>query len=213
MVRWGRPMDSKSQNGSAANHSELAAILVVGGQRERAARALNSLIEQSAINRMEILLFDLGPEHCDPLPNSDHARVKLTRSGPTELLSKARLRGIRSTKSPIICFMEEHCEMQPGWAEAVIADHQEPWAAVGTDFINANPDAGTSNKAFRMNYGHYGRPPGPRGPTRLVAGQNASFKRDVLLRYESDLELMLNAELLLQWKMQEDGYRMFYNPS
>jgi hypothetical protein len=103
--------------------------------------------------------------------------------------------------------------MQPGWAETVISAHREPWAAVGTDFINANPDAGDSDKAFRMTYGAYVRPVTPRGPVSLIAGQNSAFKRDVLLRYEPQLELMLSADLVLQRKMQQDGYQMFYEPA
>ena len=173
-------------------------ILVVGSQRPRAARALRSLLDQSAIDRMEIFLFDSGPEGCAPLADSSHPRVVFNRLGPAALLAAARVRGIRAAKAPVVCFMEEHCEMQPGWAEAVISAHRQPWAAVGTDFINANPDAGNSNRAFRMNYGVYVRPVTPRGPVSLIAGQNSAFKRDVLLRYEPQLELMLSADLVLQ---------------
>ena len=190
----------------------LTVVLAVGGQRERAANALRSLLDQSVIDQMEILLFDLGPETCSPLPGSDHPRVKMSRSGPNDLLSKARVRGVHAAQSPVVCFIEEHCEMQPGGAETIIAAHRESWAAVGTGFINANPGAGSSDKAFRLNYGDYVRPYGDRGPVELVAGQNSSFKRDVLLRYEPHLEMMLNADLVMQWKMKQDGYRFLYEP-
>ena len=40
-----------------SNAPELSVILVVDGQRERAAAALRSLLEQSPVDRMEILLF------------------------------------------------------------------------------------------------------------------------------------------------------------
>jgi len=204
---------SQPTHSSNGNSPALSVIIAVGGQRARAGRALQSLLDQSIIDRMEILLFDLGPKECSPLPGSDHPRVKLTRWDPTGLLSTARAQGIRAAKSPVVAFMEEHCEMQAGWAEAVVSDHKEPWAGVGTDFINANPDAGKSNKAFQMNYGSYIRPVGGRGPTRLIAGQNSSFKRNVLLRYEPNLVLLLKAEMILQWKILEDGYQMFYDPS
>jgi GT2 family glycosyltransferase len=190
----------------------LAIILVVAGQRERAARALHSVLGQSAIDQIEVLLFDCAPDHCAPLPGSDHGRVKMERLSPNELLSTSRARGVRGAQAPVVCFMEEHCEMQSGWADAVIRAHCESWAGVGTNFVNANPDAGLSNKAFRMNYGVYVLPMACRGPVPLVAGQNSAFKREVLLRYEPFLELMLNADLVLQWKMQQDGYRMFYEP-
>jgi hypothetical protein len=205
-------IELKDQKPGAGTSPTLSVVLVVGGQRERAARALHSIVEQSVIDRMEILLFDLGPEGSPALPGSDHPRVTMNRSDPTDLLSAARVRAVHAAKAPVVCFMEEHCEMQPGWAEAVISAHQGPWAAVGTDFVNGNPDAGDSNKAFRMNYGVYVQPVTQRGPVSLVAGQNSAFKRDVLLRYEPELQLMLNADLVLQRRMQQDGYQMFYEP-
>ncbi len=70
----------------------LSVILVIGGQRERERRALQSLLGQSAIDRMEILLYDLGPVDCPPIPGSDHPRVRLTRWTPEDLLGNSARR-------------------------------------------------------------------------------------------------------------------------
>ena len=191
----------------------LSVILVIGGQREREHLALQSLLEQSAIDRMEILLYDLGPPDCPPLPGSDHPCVRLTRRTPQDLLGRARADGVRAAKAPVVCFMEEHCEMQPGSAEAFIRVHEGPWAAVGGDFVNGNPNSMRSNQAFRMNYGIYLPPHRGRGPTYLVPGQNSSFKRDILLRYNEQLEMLLSADVVLQWKMRRDGHELFYEPA
>jgi glycosyl transferase family 2 len=208
-----RMSTSRIQGQSEVNRAaELSVVIAIGGQRERAARALASVLGQSCLDRLEILLYDLGPEGCPALPGSDHPKVKMARSGPDDLLSRARRRGIHSASAPMVCFMEEHCEMQPGCAEKIIAAQSDGWAAIGPDFTNGNPSAGKSDKVFRMNYGEYVRPPAPRGPTASVAGQNSAFRREVLLKYEPHLEFMLNAELVLQWKMQADGHRMFYEP-
>jgi hypothetical protein len=161
---------------------------------------------------MEILLYDLAPEECPALPNSDHPRVRMTRSGGEYLLAGARAHGIRTAKASIIAFIEEHCLAQAGWAEAIIQADWERWAAVGCDFFAANPDSGSSEKAFRMTYGIYVRPSTARGPTSFVSGQNSAFKRDVLLRYDDHLELMMNADLVLQKKMTGDGYQLFHEP-
>src|ERR1700736_1692856 len=201
------------QNQIEGNVPALSVILVVGGQRKRAAQALRSLLKQSAIDQMEVLLYDLGDQGFPPLPGSDHPRVRASRWGPNDLLAAARFHGIHEARAPVVSFTEEHCEMQPGWAETILLAHREPWAAVGSDLINGNPDAGCSDKAFRISYGVYVRPPSRRGPATVVPGQNSAFKRDVLLRYNSQLELMLSADLVLQWKMQQDGYQMYYEPS
>lgn len=196
-----------------ADAPELSVILVVGGERERAAAALRSLLEQSAIDRMEILLFDLGPEDCRALPGSEHPRVRITRYGPESLLGDARANGVRTAKAPVVALMEEHCVAQPGWAEAMILAHQGPWAAVGGQFTCANPNSGSSDKTFRMTYGAYIHQEEHRGPATFVAGQNSAFKRDVLLHYDNQLEAMMMADLVLQWKMMEDGHRLFYEPA
>src|SRR3954453_10785462 len=205
---------SQNSNGQTVPATpELSVVLVVGGQRERAARALHSLIGQSFIDRMEVLLYDLGPEDCPPLPGSDHPRVRLTRLGPKSLLGHARRQGVHAAKAQVVSFMEEHCEMHPGWAETIVSAHREPWAAIGSALVCGNPNAGVSDQAFRMNYGIYSRPIGPRGPASSVPGQNSSYKRDLLLKYEPDLEEMLHADLLLQWKMKQDGHHLLYEPA
>ena len=196
-----------------SNAPELSVILVVDGQRERAAAALRSLLEQSPVDRMEILLFDLGPEGCRPLPNSDHPSVRMTRAGREYLLAGARARGVRVARAPIVAFIEEHCLAQPGWAEAIIQANWERWAGVGCDFVSANPDSGSSDKAFRMTYGIYVRPAPARGPTNFISGQNSAFKRDVLLRYDDQLDLMMDADLVLQKKMTDEGHQLFHEPA
>jgi hypothetical protein len=205
------PESHNAQSDSAT--PELSVILVFGRERQRAARALGSILSQSLIDRMEILLFDLGPENVPPVEGSDHPRVKMTRTGPDDLISAARVRGVRAASAPVVSFMEEHCEMQPGWAQTIVETHREPWAAVGSDLINGNPGAGCSDLVFRVNYGIYVRPNAQRGPIHCVAGENSAFKREILLRYEKDLEQMFYADLVLQWKIAEDGYAIFYEPA
>jgi GT2 family glycosyltransferase len=192
---------------------DLTVVLVIGDQRERERRALQSLLQQSAIDRMEILLYDLGPADCPPLPGSEHRRVCLTRRTPQDLLATARADGIRAAKAPVICFMEEHCEMQPGAAEAFLRAHEGPWAAVGGGFINGNPDSAMSNRAFRMTYGIYTLLPRERGEVAFVPGQNATFKKDVLLRFDHELETLLSADLVLQWQLRREGFAFFHEPT
>jgi GT2 family glycosyltransferase len=109
--------------------------------------------------------------------------------------------------------MEEHCLAQPGWAEAMILAHQGPWAAVGCQFIVANPKSGSSDKTFRMTYGVYIQTEQHRGQVDFVAGQNSSFKRDILLNYDNQLDSMMMADLVLQWRMIEAGHKLFFEPT
>ena len=194
------------------NDPELSVILVIGGQRNRSARALQSVLDQSIIDRIEILLFDLGPENLSPLPGSDHPQVRLFRWNPKSLLHHARVEGVRIARAPTVLFLEEHCEIGPEAAGLLIEAHRGPWAAVGGRLVNGNPDIGTSNQAFHMNYGRYVCAPQTRGPVRRVSGQNSTFKRDVLLRYNDEIEVMMVSDLILQLMLEKDGYQFFHEP-
>jgi hypothetical protein len=206
-------MSATKDRQEEANGPELSVVIVVGGQRQRAAAALRSLLDQRAIDRMEILLFDLESDECPPLAGSENHRVRTNRCGPKFLLGRARAEGVRTANAPVVAFLEEHCLAQPGWAEAMILAHRGPWAAVGCEFMCANPNSGSSDKTFRMTYGAYVHAEQQRGPVTFVAGQNSAFKRDVLLQYDEQLEMMMIADLVLQWKMMEDGYRFFHEPA
>jgi glycosyltransferase involved in cell wall biosynthesis len=207
-------MSEMEDRQAKADTPELSVILVVGGQRERAAAALRSLLEQSAIDRMEVLLFDLGPEGSEILRGSDHPRVRMTRRcGQKFGLAAARADGIRAARAPVIALIEEHVLALAGWAEAMIEAHRGPWAAVGCRFVCANPRSGSSDKAFRLTYGDYIQPKRARGPASFVAGQNSTFKRDLVLRYDKHLERLMNADLVLQWMLLRDGFEFLHEPS
>jgi len=128
-------------------------------------------------------------------------------------LATARVQGIHAARAPVVAFMEEHCQVQPGWAEAIVRAHTGPWGGVACDFVIANPNAGNSDRAFRMTYGVYARPRHGRGRVKRIPGQNSAFKRDVLLRYQDQLEWLMSADLVLQLKMAEDGSELFYEPA
>ena len=192
---------------------ELSVIMIVGEQRARAARALASLLAQSAIDRMEILLMDLGPATLPPLAGSGHPRVRLTRPRENILFAAARAAAARMARAPAIAFIEEHCEARPGWAEALIVAHRDQWGGVASAFENGNPGRGRSNSAFRMTYGSYLPSRGVAGPTTWMAGHNSSYKRDILLGYGDDLDELLKADLALHNRMLRDGHQFFFEPA
>jgi hypothetical protein len=87
------------------------------------------------------------------------------------------------------------------------------WRNTRLPFIAANPNSGSTDKTFRLTYGDYIQAKRPRGPVKFVAGQNSTFKRDLLLRYDEQLELLMNADLVMQWMLLRDGYEFLHEPS
>ena len=204
------------QNGSDPKHPwrpDLSVIIVIAEQRQRGERALRSLLEQNVIERMEIIIMDLSSKETPPLDGSDHPRVSLVRITNGITFGDARAQAVRIACAPVIAFMEEHCVTHPGWAEAVLGAHQEPWAGVGCAFDLGNPDSGSSNFAFRATYGAYLPPRSGRGPTNWIAGHNSSYKKQILLDYGEELDCMLNADLVLNARLLRDGHAFFFEPA
>lgn len=191
---------------------ELTIILVVGERRDRAGRALASLLAQSAVDRMEVLLYDLGPGEPPPVPGSDHPAVRTVRMPPDALFSRVKAEGVKIAAAPVVVFVEEHTRVYEGWAEALIEAHRGPWAAVGAEVHNGNPGVRFSRVLEIINY-HPWLPPAPRAEFGMLPGHNSSFKRDLLLAYGDDLEELLRAEIVLHQRLHRDGHRLLVEPA
>jgi hypothetical protein len=159
---------------------QLTAVLVVGPQRRRGQRSLDALCRQSAVDRMEILLYDLGTAEHRPLAAAEGASVETVRMSSETALAAARADGARRARAPVVAYIEDHCYAHVGWAEALIEAHRGPWAAVSYAFTNPNPETWLSRAAFMADYGPW-HDPLASGPSRALNGVNVSYKRDVLL--------------------------------
>ena len=186
---------------------EFSVGLVVGNRRERAIRCLDSLVSQSVVDRMEILVIDIARERHDPLPGTNHPRVRALRlAGAT--YAQARLRTVHEAAGRIVGFLEEHTWALPGWAEATLEAHGEPWAGVGAEVHIGNPSVPGSLAVGVMNH-HLWLAPAARGTRPHLPGHNSAYKRDVLLRYGDRLAPLLRAELALCAALRRDGHELF----
>ncbi len=182
---------------SARIPPRLAAAIVVGTRRDRAARALGALYKQTAIDAMEIVIIDIGDAAAAPLTAPPEVRLVYLRPGQGVTWAEARAEGVRHARAPIVAFVEEHCIPAMDWAEILIAVHEGPWAAVGYAFTNANPRTYVGRACWFADYGLWAHP-AARGTTRFLPGNNVSYKRDLLLALGTRLELALGADFNVQ---------------
>jgi GT2 family glycosyltransferase len=191
---------------------ELTILLVVGERRERAVGALASVLAQDCIDRLEILLFDLAPGEPPAIPGSGHPAVRILKLPPDTLFSAAKAMGMRAASAPVVVFLEEHCRVHPGWARALVEAHRGPWAGVGAEVHNGNPEVPLSRMIEFLNY-HACMPPAARTELAMLPGHNSSFKRDVLLAYGAELDELLRAEIVLHTRLRKDGHRLLLEPA
>jgi hypothetical protein len=120
----------------------LAVIVVIGNRRHHARRMLADLHAQSARDALEAVLVDTAAG-AGPIAGPDGLRVTVVpHEGDGEgSYARSRIAGLAHTRAPVVAFLEDHCFPAPGWADAVIAAHREPWAAVSYRITNANPES------------------------------------------------------------------------
>jgi GT2 family glycosyltransferase len=191
----------------------LSVVITTGQLRHLSTLALRSLIEQDMIDQMEIIIIDCVPPETPALPNSDHARVRVIRKPADFDFEQGMVLGIQESRAPIVALLEEHCITLPGWAKAMVEAHKEPWGAVCGEVLNGNPGLGLSNAEFFATRNIRWQSPAEKSQLNMIDGHNSSYKRDILLGYGERLEMMLRAEAVLLFKMQEDGYKLLLEPA
>jgi GT2 family glycosyltransferase len=198
---------------STAATPELSVILVTPDRFETIRRTVSWLGAQAVRDRVELVIVAPSREALkldeDELEGFHGLRV--VETGTVRSVAAGNAAGVREASAPVVVFAEDHSYPQPGWAEALIAAHREPWAAVGPVVANANPRSAVSWADFLPGYGPW-LDPTPGGVVDYLPGHNSSYKRDVLLQLGADLAPMLNAESVLHWELQARGYSLYLEP-
>jgi glycosyltransferase involved in cell wall biosynthesis len=127
-------------------------------------------------------------------------------------LPHARAAGIRAASSDVVAFAESHAFPEPGWAEALIAAHAGPWAAVGPAMRSAHAPGSPGWGQFLLDYGRWA-PPLAAGPVDDLPGHNSSYKRALLLDYGPELERMLGAEWVMHADLRRRGHALYLEPA
>ncbi len=192
----------------------LTVVVVVGDLNTRSGleQTMFSILHQSIIDQMEVLVMDCSVQGAPLLKGSGHPSIrtiKLPRA--TTTISRARAEGIRQAQAPIVAFLDEHSFAMTGWAESLVKAHGGPWAGVGGEIYNASSAVTFADPIYLMGHGRW-VPPASRGEMDLLPSHDTCYKRDVLLRYGDRLEELLMAKPILMWRLRADGYKLFLEP-
>jgi glycosyltransferase involved in cell wall biosynthesis len=205
-VRGGRASD-----GNGRRSPELTVVIVAGRHRDRARQAIESVLDRSAPERIELIVVDLdadadpaGLEGIDP-------RVMVVRMGRETTFGQARAHAVSLAAAPVIAFLEEHCRAHPGWASALLNAHQGPWACVGPEVHSMNPGVGWSDSVYLLGYSAW-MPPAEAGETSTTVAHNSSYKADALRPFAGRLAELLLVEPLLQAELRQRGHRLYVEP-
>lgn len=190
---------------------EASLIVLTGADPSWAAASLRSLADQTYAGPVEVVLLHRGsPDQIPEVPG--HLHLQATQWVPGASFGSIRASAVRRCRGRIAVFLEDHCYAHPGWLEALMAAHKEPWAGVGGEAHNANPGIGISGAVELMNFAPW-LPPADYGPHEMIMGHNSAYKREVLLSYGDQLELLMRSDSVLNMKLVADGERLLVQPS
>ena len=192
----------------------MSVVLVTPHRYDHIRKTMEYLRAQTVRDQLEIVIVAPSATALD-MDTTQHAgfdRVRVVEVGEIKSTGKALAAGVRAISAPVVSVAEEHAYPAPGWAEALIRAHREPWAAISGTLVNANPGNMVNWANFFTDFGPWVEPAAA-GEINHMAWHHAAYKRGVLLKYGAELETLLETESLLHSDLQARGYRFYLEPA
>ncbi len=198
---------------SADSAPALAIVIATPDNCDTIRRTLAHLRAQTARGRLELVVVcpsaaSLGLEPADV---EGLASYQVVEVGPLGSVAEANAAGVLRARAPLVALAENHSFPNPGWAAALIAAHEGPWAAVGPAMENANPASAVSWASFLLAYGRWLG--AKAGPIDDLPGHNSSYKRALLVARGKDLDAELQAETALHQALLAEGHGLYLEPA
>jgi len=187
---------------------DISVVLIIDGLRDRAGAALHSVLAQDSDGRVEVVLVDCAAGRMDPLPASADPRVTVLAGSVGLTFGRLRADAVRAAGAPLVAFLEEHCTACPGWLQAIVRAHGQGWKAIGPEIRNGNPQSQVSRVLAQA----FWRPwlqPAVSGEADLLPGHNTAYDRELLLSLGSELDDLMQVDLILQRRLQQLGQRLY----
>ena len=189
-------------------------VVIVADRYDIIRKTVSHLRDQSIKDQLEIVIVAeaKGRLVLEFREIKDFWSVRVIEVPSILPLALATAAGIRHCRGSLVVLAESHAYPSAGWAQALVEAHQQPWAAVGAVIGNANPYSMVSWSSLFLDYGHCVETT-VTGVMDYLPGHHTSYKREILLHYDSQLEALMDSEILLHWKMRERGYQLYLEPA
>lgn len=198
---------------SKSNKPSLSITLVTPTSLSRIEETIVSLEAQTIREQLELILI-APPRVVSPEKRKAWEKVfyktKLVETEGITNVSKAAFKGVPHAEADVIVFMEDHVYPIEKWAEHLLQAHQSPYAAVGSNYLNANPKSGWSWSALFLYYGPYVYQKESRESEDLPL-HNISYKMEVIRPYYPQFStLFIDWENGLHPLLQKAGHRLYF---
>lgn len=186
----------------------LTVVLIAGNYRERTQRMLRSVLEQDIADQIIIMVYDRADQPARDLPELNGPNIVYEAVGSRSRLGEIQKRATLAASTDIIAFIEEHVTVSPGWARESLRRHGEGYTGVTGIFAVGNPRHRWANILFSITYGSYMLSK-EAGQTTEIPGDNSSFVRAKLLKFEDELDLLLDTDILVIRRLVAAGEKFY----
>jgi hypothetical protein len=193
----------------ALRSPELSVLVIAPGDAATVAKTVGNLHAQDHAERIEVLIaYRQGvPFDVRCLETERFTAVKAVAFDQETSRASIKASCLPLLNAPVVAYIEDHAYPAPGWADALIKAHREGWAAVGYAVENANPDSAYSWANLYITYGPYVGAEG--AEVRMLAGENVSYRREILQEMGSELTQLMEHEYFLHERLRARGLRLY----
>ena len=189
----------------------MSVLIVTPDNYQTIRRTLRHLRAQTISDQLEIIIVAPSKERLGLIESevAGFHRLIVVEVGEISRVANAKAAGVRKATALFIAFGEDHCYPEPEWAAHLIAAHRKGWAAVGPAMGNANPRTMISWAGLLLNYGCCLESV-EASASRHLPWHNISYRRELLLDYDTDLAAMLSVEGVLLDDLALKGHGLYF---
>ena len=188
----------------------MSAILVSPEGVAATEGTVRHLAAQSAASEIELVLVTPEPDAAalyDLDLDLDRFAGIRTASAAGRSNAAGYVAGIHAATADVVVICEDHSYPEPDWAQSLLDGYGPDVAAVGPVLLCGNPRTAVSFADFMLGFGTW-LAPRPSADVEQLPGHSSSYRRDILLGYEPELEGWMEAESVLHWDLRRRGYRL-----
>ncbi|HVF29309.1 MAG TPA: glycosyltransferase family A protein [Pyrinomonadaceae bacterium] len=196
------------------NLPALSVVIVAPKIFGRIRKTIRALKAQTIKDLLEVIVVVPSADSVgvDESELSGFFRHQVIEVGPIHSVDRAAARTVKHATATVVAIIEDHAYPNPEWAEAIVAAHQNSWAAVGPSVENANPATMLSWTNLLMAYGKWGGATAGAVVDDLPK-HNVSYKRAALMEFGDEIENMVGRDGSLHQNLRAKGHKFFMEPA
>ncbi|MFC2085116.1 hypothetical protein ACFLS9_08670 [Bacteroidota bacterium] len=193
------------------NKPDITAIILCGTSKEIFDKFLHSIVTTQPIKKVELIL--VVPQNCDYIKYVNH-KFFSTRQFMTDSkkgIDEMRTQAVREALSEIILFLEDHIILEKNLIDSLLElFNQHDYACINWTVLLANNINYITRVNYIIDYSNWGKNRKDGEIDDFLTLHNNSYRKNVLLEFDKDLELFMRSELTLQRKLLLKGHKLYF---